>query len=170
MRRGKRWAFTALFVLVGAALIVPAVVLAGPGSSVTVRYGNPNAGTSFEPAEHDASFHAYDKINPRTVTISAGGSVSFAMLGFPHQVAVYNPGIGPEDIAVPAFPPEDNIFIGDSTGRKFLGTPPFGPGAPPPGTQPTESVTFTTPGKYLMICNITPHFAFAKMYGWIDVK
>ena len=89
--KGKRWAFAALFVLVGAALIVPAVVLAGPGSSATVEYGNPDAGTQFEPGEHDASFHAYDRINPRTVTISAGGSVSFEMLGFPHQVAVYNP-------------------------------------------------------------------------------
>ena len=167
--KGKRWAFAALFVLVGAALIVPAVVLAGPGSSATVEYGNPDAGTQFEPGEHDASFHAYDRINPRTVTISAGGSVSFEMLGFPHQVAVYNPGVAPEDIEVPPFgPPDDpnfeNLFINDATDRKFLGASPFGP------PQTTESVTFAAPGKYLMICNFTPHFAFAKMYGWIDVK
>jgi plastocyanin len=166
----RRWAFTALFVLVGAALIVPAVVLAGPGSSATVQYGKPNTGTSFEPGEHDSSFRAYDKLNPRTVKISAGGSVNFELVGFPHQVAVYNLGVGPEDVQVPPFgPPDDpnfeNLFINaDSTGLKFLGASPFGP------PQGTETVTFAAPGKYLMICNFTPHFAFAKMYGWVDVK
>ena len=169
MSRGRRVAVAAGLVLVGAALIVPAVVLAGPGTSATVEYGKPNTGTSFEPGEHDASFHAYDKILPRTVTISAGGSVSFDMVGFPHQVAVYNPGVAPDDIAVPPFgPPLDpnfeNLFIDDATDRKFLGATPFGP------PQPVESVTFASPGKYLMICNFTPHFAFAKMYGWVDVK
>jgi hypothetical protein len=34
----------------------------------------------------------------------------------------------------------------------------------------TGAGTFATPGKYLMICNVTPHFAFAKMYGWVIVK
>jgi len=167
--RGNRLAAAAALALGAAALVVPAVVLAGPGLSATVEFGKPNTGTSFDPGEHDSSFRAYDKINPRTVTISAGGSVDFEMVGFPHQVAVYNPGVGPEDIDVPPFgPPADpnfeNLFIDDADGRMFLGASPFGP------PQQTESVAFTTPGKYLMLCNFTPHFAFAKMYGWVEVK
>ena len=169
MSKRTRWSVGVALLVCAAALVVPAVVFAGPDGTATVRYGNPNAGTSFPPDEHDRSFNAYDKINPRNVVISAGGSVSFEMLGFPHQVAVYNPGVAPEDIDVPDFGPPndpnfDNIFINDATERKFLGATPFGP------PQPTESVTFATPGEYLMICNVTPHFAFAKMYGWIDVK
>ena len=168
MSRRRRWSVGVVLLVCAAALVVPAVVFAGPDGTGTAVYGNPNAGTSFPPDEHDSSFHAYDKINPRNVVISAGGSVSFEMLGFPHQVAVYESGVAPEDIVVPDFGPPndpnfDNLFINDATDRKFLGVSPFGP------PQPTESVTFSEPGKYLMICNLTPHFAFAKMYGWITV-
>jgi len=166
---GKRLAVAAGLVLGAAALVVPAVVLAGPGTSATVEFGKPNTGSSFDPGEHDFSFRAYDKINPRTVTISAGGSVDFKLVGFPHQVALYAPGVEPEDIDVPPFgPPDDpnfeNLFINDADSRIYLGASPFGP------PQATETVTFASPGKYLMLCNFTPHFAFAKMYGWIDVK
>ena len=163
--RGKRWAVGALLVAVVSVLVVPAVVFASLDGSATVRYGNPNAGTQerFPPPEfnHDSSFKAFDKINPRTVVISAGGRVDFDVFGF-HQVAVYEPGVTPEDINVPAFPPESNIFVNDAVDRVFI-APPTVSATSPPGT-------FATPGKYLMICNVTPHFLFAKMYGWIEVK
>jgi hypothetical protein len=166
----KRWALAAGLFVVATALVVPAVVLAGPDGSGTARYGNPDAGTQdrFPPPEfdHDSSFKAFDKINPRTVVISAGGSVDFEVFGF-HQVAVYEPGVTPEDIDVPPFgPPADptfaNIFINDAVDRQFI-APPTMSATSPPGT-------FATPGRYLMICNVTPHFLFAKMYGWIEVK
>jgi plastocyanin len=160
MSRAKRWPAAAVLIAAAAALVVPAVVVAGPDGSATARFGNPNAGTVFPPAEHDASFHAYDKINPRNVVISAGGSVDFEVFGF-HQVAIYEPGVTPDDIDVPPFPPESNIFIDDATDRLFLGAPTASVTSPPG--------TFATPGKYLMICNVTPHFAFAKMYGWVTV-
>lgn len=48
---------------------------------------------------------------------------------------------------------EDAIYFGDL----------FMPQTMPPGT-------FIRPGNYLMICNVNPHFQFAKLYGWINVK
>ena len=85
-----------------------------------------------------------------------------------HQVAVYEPGVTPEDIDVPPFGPPadptfDNIFINDGDGLLF-------PMPPPTVSTTSPAGAFATPGKYLMICNVTPHFLFAKMYGWIEVK
>jgi plastocyanin len=159
MQRRKRWTAAAVLLIVGVGLLVPAVVLAGPGSSATTTYGNLQAGSPFPPAEHDSSFNGEDNIIPRTVVISAGGSVTFEIDG-DHQAAVYTPGTTPADITVPAFPP--NFLINDPAGRLFLG--PFG------ATSTTGPGTFAAPGKYLMICNVTPHFAFANMYGWVIVK
>jgi len=160
MRVQKRWA-AGVAAIAATALAVPAIVVAGPGSSATPPYGNAKAGSPFPPAEHDSSFNGEDNIFPRTVVISAGGTVTFDVDGF-HQAAAYRAGTTPEDIAVPAFPPESNIFVNDADGRVFLGPV----GAP----STTGAGTFATPGKYLMICNVTPHFAFAKMYGWVIVK
>ena len=57
------------------------------------------------------------------------------------------------------------------------------PGAPPvapeiakgplhaPGTPAVSwTASFSEPGRYLVICNLTPHFGFFKMYGWVIVK
>jgi hypothetical protein len=161
MSRVKRWSAAAL--LVAAALALPTVVLAGPDSTATVRFGNPTVGSPFPPPEfeHDSSSNARDNLIPRTSVISAGGNVTFDVAGF-HQVAIYEPGVTPDDIIVPPFPPESNIFINDSTDRLFLGAPGASVTSPPG--------TFATPGKYLLICNVTPHFAFFNMYGWVIVK
>lgn len=160
MKMRKRWV-AGVLALCATALAVPAIVVAGPGSSATTTFGNLKAGSPFPPAEHDSSFNGEDNIIPRTVVISAGGSVTFDIDGF-HQAAVYRAGTTPDDITVPAFPPESNIFVNDANGRVFLG---------PVGAPSTTSAgTFATPGKYLMICNVTPHFAFANMYGWVIVK
>jgi hypothetical protein len=153
-----------LLLVVAAVLVVPAVVLAKPDGSATVRFGA-DVGTSFDPGVHDASFHAYDKVRPRTVTISAGtsSSVAFDVFGF-HQPVVYDLGKGPEDVNAPVFDPvtEEGLFIDDMVDDIYFGDL-FVP-------QVTEPETFTRPGKYLMICNVNPHFQFAKMYGWIVVK
>jgi hypothetical protein len=156
----KRW-IAGIVLLAAVALAVPTIVAAGPGSSATTTFGNLQAGSPFPPAEHDSSFNGEDNIIPRTVVISAGGNVTFDVDGF-HQAAVYTPGTSPDDITVPAFPPESNIFVNDPAGRLFLG--------PVGASSTTGPGTFSTPGKYLMICNVTPHFAFAKMYGWVIVK
>jgi len=152
-----------------AGLVIAAGVTASPDSTATVRFGNPTAGSPFPPPDgHDASSNAKDNLTPRTVVISALGSVAYTIErdGF-HQPVVYAAGTEPGDIAVPAFPPE--FFITN-------------PGAPPafpqiakgplhePGTpEVTWTTSFTEPGRYLVICNLTPHFGFFKMYGWVVV-
>lgn len=163
MQRRKRAVLgAALVVVVG--LLLPAAVLAVPDGEATVRFGNPDAGNFDPEVGGNASFNAQDNLIPRTVTISAGGSVTYEIAG-PHQPMVYEPGVRPSDIDVPAFPP--NFFIDDDEGLKEPG--PFNV---PPGTTTwtTDADTFDEPGKYLVLCNVTPHFAFANMYGWVIVK
>ncbi len=165
MERRKRWALGSLLVVAAVGLIVPAVVAAGPDGSATVRFGNPDAGSPYQPPVffHDSSSNATDNLIPRTSVISAGGNVTFDVAGF-HQVAVYRAGTQPEDITVPAFPP--NLFITDATNRLALGPAAGtsqGPWTPPAGT-------FSTPGRYLLICTVTPHFAVDNMNGWVIVK
>ena len=143
-----------------AGLVLAAGVTASPDSSATVQFGNDSVGSPFPPpVGHDASANAKFNLIPRTAVISAGGSVTFEVEGH-HQVAVYESGTTPDDIAVPQFPP--NFFINDPVGRLALGP------ESPPGAS-TFSVAFATPGRYLVLCNITPHFAFFNMYGWVVV-
>jgi len=159
--RPRRIAFV---VGLAALLALPAVVAALPDGSATVQFGNDDAGSPFPPPSgHDASFNAKDNVIPRTAVISAGGMVTWNVPGI-HQVAVYRPGITPGDI-VPTGNLETNPFVDDPNGRLALQANPFGPPRPP-----TFEHTFSAPGKYLIICNFLPHFVFAKMYGWIDVK
>jgi hypothetical protein len=56
MERRTRFALGALF-LIAVGLVVPAVVVAGPGSNATTTFGNLKAGSPFPPAEHDSSFN-----------------------------------------------------------------------------------------------------------------
>ena len=163
MTRRKRWALGVAAVVTLGLLAVPTVVLAGPDGSATVRFGNTQAGSPFPPDEHDSSFNGEDNLIPRTAVISAGGRVTFDIdVDSLHQAAVYRAGTTPGDIDVPVFDPPAGLFVNDPDGRVYLG-PVNTDSTTPPGT-------FATPGKYLMLCNFTPHFAFAKMYGWIIVK
>ena len=101
--------------------------------------------------------------------------MTFDIAGF-HQVAVYRAGTQPEDITVPAFPP--NLFINDQLNTAYyvglnpdnanLATPPA-PANRFNGENRTESVSFTEPDVYLVICNVTPHFRDG-MYAYIKVS
>jgi hypothetical protein len=165
MQRRKRWAFGALLVVVVVGLVVPAMVAAGPDEGATVQFGNPDAGSPYPPPAfegHDSSSNARDNLIPRTSVISAGGNVTFNVVGF-HQPAVYEAGTTPDDIDVPPFPVPFNLFINDPDGRLALGAPVPGPWTPPAGT-------FDEPGRYLILCNVTPHFALFNQYGWVIVK
>lgn len=142
--------------------------------SVTVSFG---AGLNTAQPGNAANHH----VLPRVIRVKEGGVVNFVVAGF-HQIFVYQPGTQPEDITVPAFPP--NLFINDFDNLYYLGINP-GPNPPPsplpPGVQGpppdtssapnrVESVSFSTPGTYLVICNVTPHFndgmfAFIKVGG-----
>jgi plastocyanin len=145
---------------------------AAPGIplNATVDFGAPAGahGTNFPPASHDASFHSYDKMFPRTVNIAAGGSVTFNVESI-HQVAVYDDGTRPGHIdlsqtePIPVLPVLDRIT--DANNRLALGPDQaFGPYSwtTPPGT-------FAQPGRYLVICTTLVHFVFANMYAWVIV-
>ena len=136
--------------------------------AATVLFGNDTTGSPFDPGSgHDASGHARDTLVPNTVVIKSGGTVTFKV-GFVHQVAIYAPGKGPEDVNTSALDFVSGCFgvplIIDSTGR--INTP---PAQPCMGGPASVSYTFNQPGKYLVICTFLPHFQI-KMYGWIVVK
>lgn len=152
--------------LMGAALALLApAVLASADASATVRFGNDEVGSSFPPiTDHDQSGNGKFNLIPRTVTIAAGGSVTYDILirfGF-HEPKVYDVGTTPADIAG-GFP-----FLNDSDG--LLATGPRVSAAQGSATWTTPAGTFDAPGRYLVLCNFAPHFAEFGMYGWVNVK
>lgn len=159
-------------------LVLALPVIASPPDTAYVHFGDENAGSPFPPNEgHDRSFHAVDKMVPRTVVISEGGSVTYNISPF-HQVAIYGPGTIPgdielspdtlDDIVLP-FPPFliPDIIINDPDGRQAL-SPPLSFSDHREWTTPAG--TFDEPGRYLVICTTLPHFAEADMYGWVIVQ
>ena len=122
------------------------------------------------------------RMTPATPTAGAiPGVVNFVVGGF-HQIFVYNPGVTPADIT--AFlaandPTNANLFINDLANLFYTGINPLrvvagvavnGNDNIPPlnltrfGNQNrTESVGFITPGTYLVICNVRPHFQDGMM-------
>jgi hypothetical protein len=146
--------------------------LVGGAAATTaeVEFGSDAVGTSFPPAEHDQSFHAFDRMRPVTVVIARGGSVTYE-IDECHQPAIYAPGTTPDDIDVNQTEPigldecpPDRIT--DANGRIALA---------PAQTEDekewtTPAGTFDQPGRYLVICTTKIHFVFAKMYGWVIVK
>jgi hypothetical protein len=128
----------------------------GAATDAVMFFGDPNAGSHFgPPGSHDQSFIARDKIVPGTVVIDVNQKVTFNM--YPgHRVAIYKPGVRPEDIIVnPA-----SFFVLDPTNRQAIQGIPV----------PSLYYKFTQPGRYLVICAITRHFVDAKMYGWVIVR
>ena len=166
MHRRKRLALAATPVLMALLVLAPAV-LAGPGPSATVSFGNDDVGSPFPPITgHDQSGNGKFNLIPRTVTIAAGGSVTydiFVRFGV-HQPAVYEAGTTADDIDIQGpFP-----FVNDPEGRLALG--PAVNAATGTGTWTTPAGTFDEPGRYLVLCNFAPHFAEFSMYGWVNVK
>ena len=139
--------------------------------SATMNFGIDVIGSPFPPVpEHDASAHAKDNIVPRTVVIDRGGTVTFKMGPAPvHAVAIYAPGTEPEDIntsilTVPPLPCPPVPLINDPNNRiANVSTQLCQGGAPAP------TFTFTTPGRYFVICRFLPHFN-VQMYGWVIVR
>jgi hypothetical protein len=134
--------------------------------SVTVSFG---AGLNTAQPGNAANHH----VLPKTIHVRTGGVVNFAVAGF-HQIFVYNPGKGPDDVVLNPNPM--SLFIDDVNGLYYRGILPAG--GPPPGipatTNPSnaanrvEPVSFLKPGRYLVICNVTPHF-LDGMWAWVVV-
>jgi plastocyanin len=137
--------------------------------SVTVSFG---AGLNTAQQGNSANHH----VLPNTIEVKAGGVVNFAVAGF-HQIVIYNPGTDIDDIVLPAFPP--NLFVNYQLNTAYyVGINPdnANPGTPPTpatrynGENRIEPVSFSQPGVYLVICNVTPHlvdrmFAYVKVSG-----
>ncbi len=124
----------------------------------------------------------HHQLIPNVAKIKAGGYVNFVISGL-HIVAIYDGGTTPADIAasiaagntVPLggiLPPVAN----ESNNRVYRGPNPviFPGAAGPPFVPPVinldrvEVVHFGTPGKYLVICALVPHFN-EGMYGYVRV-
>jgi plastocyanin len=129
--------------------------LAAPATNVVMTFGNPDAGTAYPPGTHDASFHGKDRVIPGTVVIDAGQTVKFMVLTN-HRVAIYKPGVRPEDITATNPGP---FILTPSTGRLALQAAPGNP-----------VFQFNVPGRYLVICAVKNHFFVANMYGWVIVR
>jgi len=167
MRVRSRLSMIALFVVALPAAIVQAQSDGNSRMSVTVAFG---AGLNTAQPGNPANHH----VLPRTIEIKAGGVVNFAVAGF-HQIVVYQPGVEADDIVPPAFPP--NLFMNYNLGTAYYVG--INPGDANPGTPTTpagvfnglnrlESVSFSQPGVYLVVCNVTPHFNDG-MYAYIRV-
>jgi plastocyanin len=162
------WSTAALLAVAGAVL-VPVLLSADDNKSGpvagTVSFG---AGLNTAQPGNSANHH----VLPGMIHVQAGGVVNFNVAGF-HQIYVYNPGKRPEDVH-PADPTA--LFMDDKVGLYYEGLKTGG--GPPPGipvtTNPSnaanrlESVSFSKPGTYLVICNVAPHFADG-MWAWIHV-
>lgn len=122
-------------------------------------------------------------LTPQEVMIKAGGTVNFIISGF-HHLLVYGPGTKPEDISLanqlirPMLPP----LITDANDRIYRGLDPASLLMPPlPGTTTplqsiqdrVEAVQFQKPGRFLVMCGVTPHFVDANgnfiMFGYVRV-
>ena len=107
------------------------------------------------------------RITPNVVKIHAGSTVNFVVSGL-HNIAVYDDGTLPGDIDVsltvtttgaPTVP-----IIDDPNNRIYRGLDPT-----LQALDRVEAVRFDSPGTYLVICGILPHFA-GGMYGYVIVQ
>jgi len=166
--------------------------VSGPQSHETVAFGEwksdfqPPLNRFNGPTPNPSNHHHQQ---PFEAQIKAGGSVTFAISGF-HIIAVYSPGTDVDDISlavtipIPFAPPGFPPAINDPLNRVYWGVNPFSlipPPVPPspvsvvgPPLDRVETVTFSAPGTYLVICTFSPHFGFtapdfAKMHGYVKV-
>jgi hypothetical protein len=140
------------------------------GLSVTVAFG---FGLNTLPAVEPSAPN--NRILPPDVKVRQGGVVHFLMSGF-HMATVYKPGTEPEDIVVPPSgtfisdptmaPPSNAFYFGINPQGGPLNTAattnPFN------GSNRQESVSFSEPGTYLVICNVRQHF-LDGMFAFVEV-
>ena len=135
---------------------------------MTVSFG---VGLNTAPLPPDPRNH---HVLPKRIRVRKGGVVNFMVAGF-HQVWIFLPGKRPADVLLPA---PSALFINDMDRVFYQGIFPAVPGGGPPGGPETvnpsnalnrvESVGFFEEGRYLVICNVQPHF-LDGMWGWVIV-
>jgi len=156
----------------------------GPLANATVSFGSWDLDSPLDRFPNNSPrTRNYHELIPAEATIKAGGSVNFIIGGF-HHVLVYADGTKPEDInrtlLAPTTVQPGPPLINDPTNRVYRGLDPSVmpqlPGSTP--TQPlqdrVETVRFPSPGRYLVICGVLPHFFDAAtgqfvMFGFVKV-
>ena len=177
--------------LTAVTISVLALSLAGSGvqakdkvpGRITVSFGtgNNNAQPGNTPNHHiipqefKVSIGHAKKLDGTVVVVPA--TVNFVVSGF-HWVWAYKDGVQLDDVVVPASGTFVNyeVVIGGVSNvfakGVFPGTPPaFADGTALPlssAQNRTDSMAFSTPGKYLVICNVRGHFVDG-MYAWVKV-
>jgi hypothetical protein len=160
-------------------------------ASITVAFGtglnNSQAGSTpnhhIIPQEFKVRITKAKKLDGTVVIVPA--TVNFIVAGF-HWPWVYQPGVTLEEVVahIPPVPPPatfvnyevvtnglSNVFAKGVFPGTPSNVPPFGNAAQFPllATQNrTDTIAFSTPGKYLVICNVRGHF-IDGMYAWIKV-
>lgn len=143
--------------------------LDGPLASATVSFGSWKTDLPLDrfPSNSPRRANAHTVL-PYTVTIKAGGSVSFLISGT-HQILVYADGTTLDSIngaliveATPGPPPFPG-FVNDPQNRIYRG---LDPRLLPQDR--VESVTFHNKGVHLVVCGLVPHFN-EGMAGFVKV-
>ena len=174
--------------------LLPAIVSADDGHErqiVTVGFG---AGLNTAQPGNSANHH----VLPDTIRISAGDVISFNVAGL-HVIRVYGKSVKVADVkanvpqecqvnppqatcnglggtVVPTVPAGNlNVFYQGLNAIPLVTPPNPPPPQPPPFATPSiainriEPVTFTEPGRYLVICAVLEHFNDGMM-AWIEVS
>jgi hypothetical protein len=148
-------------------------------AAITVAFGtgnhNAQAGSTpnhhILPQEFKVRITSARKLDGTLVSVPA--TVNFVVSGF-HWVWVYNNGVSLEEVAghVPTAGTFVNYDVNMLVRGIFPGTPPgFLDGAPyplSPAQNRTDTIAFSAPGKYLVMCNVRGHF-IDGMYAWVHV-
>jgi len=155
--------------------------------SVTLSFGT-GLNTALPPPNGKPNHHVLPRVTTVRVKLSnvaldvVPGVVNFDVSGM-HQIFVYKPGVTPEDIdnyIATHDPTNALLFINDTENIFYIGINPVNnagvanntipaPRADRSGVQNRlESVGFSAPGLYLVICNVRPHFQDG-MIAWVKV-
>jgi hypothetical protein len=170
-----------------AAVLLIALALAGPTVTakdktpgrITVSFGtgNNNAQPGNPPNHHVVPQEFKVRITSAKrfdgTVVSVPAVVNFVVSGF-HWIWAYQPGVSVDEVRlhVPAAGTFVNYDVDVFAKGVFPGTPPafadatFSPLSS--AQNRTDSIAFSTPGKYLVICNVRGHFLDA-MYAWVKV-
>jgi len=166
MKRSRRISMIGAVCTLGLA-VATAVVNAADDNKLSIPVAFGRGLNTTQPQGNPAN----NVVIPDQVKLKENGVVHFLVAGF-HQIVIYNPGKTDDDVVVPA----SGTFINDTNNQFYSGiVPAGGPGALPVTTDPSnarnrvESVAFTAPGTYLVICNVRGHFN-GGMFGYVHVN
>lgn len=146
----------------------------GRKNSATVTFGGWMTNTPIDRFPNNANTQFprtqnHHALTPEIAKIKAGGTVNFIIGGF-HVVTVYGNGTRPQDIDTTRIVPPPHPgppIIDDSRNRIYRGLDPTLLPAIVAQDR-VETVQFDTPGTYLVICSVLPHFQDG-MFGYVRV-